>query len=68
MPPPAQGPPAPTVRSVLDSLDVSGAERRVQAEAVAEAAYGGRLSLAALQVMRGAGFLPYDVNRPEEEH
>jgi hypothetical protein len=53
---------------VLDSLEVSGAERRVQAEAVAEAAYGGRLPLGALQVMRAAGFLPYDVNRPEEEH
>jgi hypothetical protein len=52
---------------VLDSLDVSGAGRRAQAEAVAEAAYAGRLSLEALQVMRAAGFLPYDVNRPEEE-
>ena len=29
--------------------------------------YAGRLSLDALQVMRAAGFLPYDVNRPEEE-
>jgi hypothetical protein len=68
MPPPTQGPPAPTVRSVLDSLNVSGAGRRAQVEAVAEAAYAGRLSLDALRVMRAAGFLPYDVDRPEEEH
>ena len=67
MPPPTPGPPVPTVRSVLESLDVSGAGRRAQAEAVAEVAYAGRLPLDALQVMRAAGFLPYDVNRPEEE-
>jgi hypothetical protein len=67
MPPPTPRPPVPTVGSVLDSLEVSDAARRAQMEAVAEAAYAGRLSIDALRVMRAAGFLPYDVDRPEDD-
>lgn len=66
--PRATQPPAPTVQSVLDGLAVSSAPARVQLKAVAEAAYAGRLSLAALKLMKAGGFLPYDVERTDAEH
>ena len=60
-------PPEPTVRdrcSTASAWPAPGAARR--AEAVAEAAYGGRLSLAGLRVMR-AGRLPPVRRRPSDE-
>ena len=59
--------PVATPQAILEQLKVSDAGRGDQLAAVADAAYGGRLSLGALRVMRTTGFLPYDVTRPEAE-
>jgi hypothetical protein len=58
--------PAHTVQTVLEMLGVAHEPRRAQVATVAEAAYAGRLSLDALRVMRQAGFLPYNDERPHE--
>jgi hypothetical protein len=58
-------PPAPTLDGILERLGVAGAPGADQRRAVAERAYGGRLTLAELQVLRRAGFLPYDVTRDD---
>jgi hypothetical protein len=59
--------PVPTAQTILEHLNVAGASREAQLAAVAEAAYGGRLSLGALQAMRAISFLPYDTGRAEVE-
>ena len=58
------GPPAPSVEQVLGRLGVANADRSAQSAAVADAAYGGRLSLPQLREMRRAGFIPHDVQAP----
>jgi hypothetical protein len=65
----AHGPSAqsdPTLDQVLDRLGLAGAKPAEQRRAVGELAYGGRLPLAWLKVLRQADFLPYDANRPED--
>ena len=59
-------PPALTLDQVLERLGLAGAARPEQRRAVGELAYGGRLPLAWLTVLRRAGFLPYDASRPED--
>jgi hypothetical protein len=58
--------PDATLDQVLDRLGLAGAKPADQRRAVGELAYGGRLPLAWLKVLRQADFLPYDENRPEE--
>ena len=57
--------PDPTLDQVLERLGLAGAPQADQRRVVGELAYGGRLPLADLKVLRQADFLPYDVNRPE---
>jgi hypothetical protein len=56
----------PTLDHVLDRLGLAGAKPADQRRVVGELAYGGRLPLAWLKVLRQADFLPYDENRPED--
>jgi hypothetical protein len=58
--------PEATLDQVLDRLGLAGAAPAEQRRAVGELAYGGRLPLAWLKVLRQADFLPYDENRPED--
>jgi hypothetical protein len=59
-------PPDLNLDQVLERLGLTGAPPADQRRAVGELAYGGRLPLAWLKVLRQADFLPYDENRPEE--
>ena len=59
-------PPDPTLDQVLDRLGLVGATSADQRRTVGELAYAGRLPVAWLRVLRGAGFLPYDGNSAEE--
>ncbi len=66
---PADGPAAPpdlTLDQVLERLALAGAPPADQRRAVGALAYGGRLPLQWLTVLRRAGFLPYDDSRPED--
>ena len=58
-------PPDLTLDQVLERLGLAKAPRADQRRAVGELAYGGRLPLAWLPVLRKADFLPYDENHPE---
>jgi hypothetical protein len=53
-------PPTPTLEKVLERLGVAGEPRRRQQEAATDAAYGGRLSLAELRLLRQANLIPYN--------
>ena len=55
-------PPDPTLDRILERLGVAGAPGPERRRTVAERAYGGRLTLAELTVLRRAGWLPYDVD------
>ena len=55
-----------TLDQILERLGLGAAPRAEQGRAVGELAYGGRLPLAWLTVLRRAGFLPYDASRPED--
>ena len=59
-------PPDRTIDQVLERLGLSDASRADQRQAVGELAYGGRLPLAWLRVLRQADFLPYDEHRPDD--
>jgi hypothetical protein len=59
-------PPDLTLDQILARLGLSGASRAEQRRAVGERAYGGRLPLAWLKVLRQAEFLPYNENRPDD--
>jgi hypothetical protein len=57
--------PAPelSAQQILERLGVGDAPALDQRRTVAELAFTGRLPLAWLQVMRQAGFLPYDLDK-----
>jgi hypothetical protein len=59
-------PPDLTLDQILDRLGLSEASRAEQRRVVGERAYGGRLPLAWLPVLRQADFLPYDEHRPDD--
>jgi hypothetical protein len=59
-------PPDVTLEQVLERLGLTGRPHAEQRRAVGELAYGGRLPLAWLGVLRRAEFLPYDENRPDD--
>jgi hypothetical protein len=56
-------PPQLTPPEILGRLGLAGAPPREQRRTVAELAFGGRLPLGWLTVMRQAGWLPYDVDK-----
>ncbi len=58
-------PPDLTLDQVLERLGLAATPPPDQRRAVGELAYGGRLPLAWLAVLRQADFLPYDENHPE---
>ena len=60
-------PPDQTLDQVLERLGLAGATPAAQRRAVGELAYGGRLPVTWLRVLRQADFLPYDENRPEHD-
>jgi hypothetical protein len=59
-------PPDLTLDQVLERLGLAEAPRPDQRRAVGELAYGGRLPLAWLAVLRRADFLPYNSSRPDQ--
>ena len=58
--------PDPTLDQILDRLGLSQANRAEQRNVVGGLAYGGRLPLAWLRVLRQAEFLPYDEHHPDD--
>jgi hypothetical protein len=58
--------PDPTLDQIMERLGLDGAPRAEQRHAVGRLAYGGRLPLAWLKVLRQADFLPYDEHNPDD--
>ena len=58
-----EGPADLTPDQVLDRLGLAGAPEAERRRAIAELAYGGRIRLPWLKVLRQAGYLPHDVTR-----
>ena len=56
----------PTLDQIMERLGVAGATRAEQRATVGRLAYGGRLPLAWLRVLRQADFLPYDEHHPDD--
>jgi hypothetical protein len=57
----------PTLGEVIERLGLTGEPPAEQRRKVGELAYGGRLPLAWLKVLRQADFLPYDHDRPHDD-
>jgi hypothetical protein len=60
-------PPDLTLDQILERLGLGGTPRPEQRRAVGALAYGGRLPLAWLTVLRRADFLPYDSTKPDDQ-
>jgi hypothetical protein len=56
-------PPGETLDQIFERLGLAAETDAVRRRTVADLAYGGRLPLAALRVLREAGFLPHDVSK-----